>query len=174
MNRLAVVVALALGCLGTVRPGMADGSRRAAPVEAPDSHGCRLVLNIPGASFKPGEPIPLDLEFVNASRGEITIWECGFWGNHLVEVVDEHGNRAPLTAMGERRRKFFSPDGGRDKNVRVSLRPGERYACGTAGADLGLMFRMKPGRYRARLIYDEQHEPGVLRCVSNWVDFRIR
>lgn len=181
MAILSMAIAVVNGSVGIVRPGLADRPRKPLSTENPRSKGCRLEISLhqvtprrpPRTSFRLGESISLDIEFLNAADHAVVIFLGGsFWMNHLIEVRDVQGQQPPLTELGERCRKLFSPDGAHDRGRAFAIKAGARHGCGN-DADLANLFQLKPGKYRVRVIYDEQHPPGILRCNSNWVDFEV-
>lgn len=114
----------------------------------------------------------VDLEFVNKSQFPFTFWCSGFWPNHRFEVKDEAGEEAPLTAFGRGCRVAFSPDGGRDKNAPLIIKPGGRYK--EAELDLSKIYRLGVGKYRVRITYDERQGPTPLCVTSNTVAFVVQ
>lgn len=75
-RRTWIVAAVAiLSAAGAVLTAADRARQPRAPFE---SAGVRLVLKLAGHSFRPGEPIPLGLEYINDSRRMVTLWECRF------------------------------------------------------------------------------------------------
>lgn len=165
-SSLTAATLTVLAVLGTMH--------RAAGGPTPtESRTCRLKFKLPRKSFELGESIPMNLEFVNESGREFTIWECGFCLNHRLEVEDEQGRKAPLTEMGEKCQQRFSPGGPRDRNYPVHLAPGDSYRRPSVPS-LGYYFHLEPGAYRARVTYEDGEDETYLKRASNWVHFRIR
>ena len=58
-------------------------------------------------------------------------------------------------------------------NYPVKVPAGARYTL-KERPDVALLFRLEPGRYRARVIYEEEGIDGNhIKCTSNRVHFRV-
>lgn len=147
-----------------------DRSQRVTTRSEPKS--CQLELRLPKESFKPGEPIPMDFEYINRSDHQATIWVSSFCLNHLLEVVDERGHNPPLSPPGHECQQRYSPMGERDRNYPVRLAPGERYRPSSVRLDR--FYQLAPGAYRLRVTYEDgSDERDHLKCISNWANLRI-
>lgn len=136
----------------------------------------RLTLKLDKATQKEKEPKPIKLELKYTNRlldDPITIWRSGFWPNHKVLVESEENDaEVPLTDMGKQYMKAFSPNGGRDKNVPRVIPAGESYIEPTP-VDLGLLYKLKPGKYRVQVLYEDDQPPTPFHLRSNQVAFTI-
>jgi len=122
-------------------------------------HGLCARLSFAREQFAAGEAITPTYEVMNVSKDGVTIWHSGFWPNHRIIVRDGTGREAPLTKEGQQRRKAFSPGGGRDKNVAVTLAAGGRDT--TQGSyDLTKLYDLsRPDRYTVEYVYEDR-QPG--------------
>ncbi len=133
--------------------------------------GLRSRITLPREKFTVGEAIPVTYVIKNFSKDEQTTWHSGFWPNHMIVVKDADGKEPPLTERGRQVRKAFAPEGGRDKNAPVKLKPGAEDSAWTK-YDLQELYDLsKPGRYTVQYVYQE----GALanRLPSNVVNFEI-
>jgi len=181
MRALLILLAAVVVCgfLGGVRTGMADKARSSVPGEALVSRGRRLILSIPGGAFGPRGPIPASFAIQNDSSHDTQVaGECDLCVNHLIEVVDEHGDQPHPTELGLCRRMRFHPFQIRDwVPPPIRLEPGQRHQCGSSRStqvDLSTLYYLKPGKYRAKVTHEDYSAGGHLRCSSDWVAFRIR
>jgi hypothetical protein len=140
------------------------------------SRVCRLALKLNRTTFKEKgkTPINAELKFTNRLLDEpITIWRSGFFLNHKVLIQDEKDQAdAPLTALGEKYLKMFTPGGPRDGNVPLEIQPGESH-IEKVPVDLRVLYKLKPGEYRVKVLYEETQPPTPLRVYSNQVTFTI-
>jgi hypothetical protein len=130
------------------------------------------VATLEKASYRRGEPIPVGFELRNRTAGPVTVWHSGFWPNHLVVVRDRDGVEPPLTPAGRERRAAFRPDGEREKNFPVVLRPGGS-AREDGAADLADLYRLGPGAYTLVVSYDDRQGPTPTVAVATAIDFEV-
>ena len=135
--------------------------------------GLRARVSLAKEKFPAGEPIAVRYVVKNVSQEEQTLWDSGFWPNHLIIVHDAAGKEPPLTAFGLQCRQAFSPGGERGKNARVKVPAGgedatyERY-------DLTKLYDLSmPGRYTVQYVYEEKQGGWEGRLPSNEVAFEV-
>jgi hypothetical protein len=128
-----------------------------------------LVVSLPREVFELGEhPIfggsaPLTIEVRNRSDKPVTIYPVG-----KVVVTDEEGKEAELTAQGRSYREATSPGETRRKNSSKVLGPGESHR--DVGLDLTRLFRLRPGDYTVKVIYDDP----PMQSISKHINFRVK
>jgi hypothetical protein len=138
---------------------------------------CRLALKLDQTTYqeKGKKPINAELKFTNRLIDQpITIWDSAFWPNHKVLIQDEERDvDVPLTEMGKRYLKMFTPKGGpRDHNAPIAIPPGGSFPE-TVPVDLKLLYQLKPGKYRVQVLYEDVQPPTPMRLYSNPVAFTI-
>ena len=129
-----------------------------------------LVIDPPAQI--PGESIAITFTIENKSEQPITIWQSGFWPNHLLIVKDQFDQEPTLTERGRLCRDAFKPDGPRKKNIPVLVQPGtsdvERFRL-----DLTTLYQLAPGQYTLRITYEDRVGPTPLAVSSDPVSFVI-
>lgn len=106
-----------------------------------------------------GEKILAHYQIKNVSKEKQVVWHSGFWPNHQIVVKDAAGKAVALTSAGKEQRQAFAPGGPRDKNVPVTLEPGQTDDAWEV-YDLRQFFVLdKPGRYYVQYVYEES-QPG--------------
>jgi hypothetical protein len=169
---LLLSISLAIGFVGFNSPSPQKLPPRPA---TPVISKCELVVGLPKLIFREGEPIPLACAIVNRSDRPITIWWSGFWPNHLLRVVDEQGIEQPLTDLGQRARRRFSPGGDRNENAPIVVNPGNLKPIvgqGIMDIDIAKLYRLKPGNYRVNVTYEEKAGETMI-ITSNTVVFKV-
>jgi hypothetical protein len=171
MNGFPMVVTLGLCLCATADPG--SGGPGSQPERAPPwgdaAHGLAASLAADRLVFAADQPVTVRYRLKNVSDKEQTLWNCGFWPNHRLEMTDAKGKAVPLTELGKQMEAAFAPGGPRRKNLAVPLAPAamnEKYAP----IDLRQYFQFGPGVYRVRCLY---HEPPV-RVWSNPLSIECR
>lgn len=136
-------------------------------------NGVTLHVSLDKSQFKfaAQDPIAVHLKIDNGRPDSITLWSCGFWPNHRVEITDENGEEPPLTEFGRNVRKAFA-SGARDKNVPFVVQPGKSGSY-TSG-DLRKMYEMKPGKYKVQVLFNEVTPPSPIRIVSQPISFELK
>lgn len=102
----------------------------------------------------PDAPAVIRYEIQNVGGQPATIWLCGFWPNHRVDVVMLDGEEVELTPLGEERREAFAPLGGRDKSAPRVLAPDEVYSA-FEPIDVGRLIVLPRRGFRATVVYQE-------------------
>jgi RNA polymerase sigma factor (sigma-70 family) len=184
------VFGLAIGVIGfaaSFQPGK-DGDVKpddlAAPLPGrtavdfgPEVKGLRARITLAKEKLEVGEPIPVKYVVKNVSKEEQILWNCGFWGNHLVIVHSADGKEPPLTAEGQFRRQMFG--GPRLRNAPYKVPAGGEDMAYLA-YDLTKYYDLsRPRRYTVHYIYEEKDE-GVPpkggwegRLISNTAAFEV-
>jgi uncharacterized protein (TIGR03067 family) len=136
-------------------------------------NGLRATITLPKTKFEVGEAIPVTYVVKNFSKTEQTLWHCGFWPNHEVDVLDFVGNAPPLTEFGRQCRKAFAPGGERLRNVAVKV-PADGADAAYEKYDLTKLYDLsKPGRYIVLYTYEEKHGGWEGRLESNEATFEV-
>jgi hypothetical protein len=150
----------------------------------PEVGGLASRITLPKEKFTVGEAIPVTYVIKNVSKDEKSVWDCGFWHNHLILVKNAEGKQEWVTegeglkifafdlrGPEEFKRFGLEPRGDRAKDVRVPIKPGaedsayEKY-------DLTRFYGLtEPGHYTVQYIY--QNEGPESRLPSNTVMFEI-
>lgn len=167
---LVAVGAIALN--GRPALAAADDSRGDARLRPKmnDDGELKLVASMPKSTFGQGERIAVRTRFQNASDKSRIIMHTDYFQNHQVMVRDEDGAEPPLTERGQTNRRRFG--GPRDRSVPSKLAPGETSVDGVT--ELDLLYRLKPGRYDAQVVYADFDGPNSFRVVSNTVHFELK
>ena len=74
-------------------------------------------------NFASSEPISIHYAIQNVSDETKIVWHSGFWSNHRINVTNEESEPVSLTLLGEEKRRAFLPEGVREKNAPISLKP---------------------------------------------------
>jgi hypothetical protein len=135
--------------------------------------GLRAKVSLVRTRFAVGEAIIPTFSIKNVSKSQLTIWQPGFWFNHLVIVKDANEKEVPLTELGEATRRAFSPSGPRRKYLPIDLAPGGENTV-EVPQDITLLYDLsKSGYYTIQIIYEEQGEGWQGRLPSNILKFGI-
>jgi hypothetical protein len=153
-------------------PLQAQGARRRRPNDNSDQYPLTLKLN--KKSYKVGEPIRFTLSIGNLTVDPVAVWMSGFWANHKVELIDEDDNAVPQTELGKSAARTFDPAGSRrDKNTRIVIAPSQSFQE-PIDIDLTKFFKITPGKYRLRVIYEDGQGGATIRTTSNVVSFAVK
>jgi hypothetical protein len=113
------------------------------------------------ARFNTEEPIMVHYAIQNAAKEPKTVWHSGFWPNHRIDMTGPDGKPAKFKSGEEAKWKAFSPDGTREKNAPLTLKPGEIDDAYIA-YNLRDFFDMKaPGTYLVQYLYQETKDEAV-------------
>ncbi len=129
-----------------------------------------VVASLPKAIFELGEhlilggAIPLTIEYRNRSERPVTICPVG----PVVVVADIKGSEPERTAQGRGYPPALLPSETRRQHATIVLQPGESYR--EEGLDLTSLYRLPPGYYPVRVIFDDP----PLRAASEPVGFWVR
>ncbi|GGA36234.1 hypothetical protein [Okeania sp. KiyG1] len=135
--------------------------------------GLRARVSLIQTRFAVGEAIIPTFSIKNVSKKQLTIWQPGFWFNHLVIVKDINDKEIPLTELGEATRRAFSPGGPRRKNLPIDLAPGDENTV-EVPQDITLLYELlKPSYYTIQIIYEEQGEGWQGKLPSNVLRFEV-
>lgn len=131
----------------------------------------RLTAALAGPTFRTVGPIPVVVVFRNADGPPATIYKGGFWPNHWIEVIDDQGVAPPLTDRGQIYRTIFER-GNRDRSIELIIEQGQ--TSYETLRDLNEVYRLAPGRYRAKAIYkDLTASPPIPHLESDTVSFKV-
>ncbi|UMY64546.1 MULTISPECIES: hypothetical protein [unclassified Flavobacterium] len=134
---------------------------------------CTSTISPNKRSFGPDEPIYISYSIKNVSKDTVQIWHCGFWCNNRIVVTDQHDIEIPRTDWGAETRRRFSPGRPRDKNVPITLAPGEIDSA-YEKVNLKDYFKFeKAGRYKVRYYYEERDDKGEIKMESNILQFDV-
>src|SRR5262249_41436980 len=132
----------------------------------------RAQITLPKKRYVVGEVIPVAYLIENVSKQDQVLHNCGFFGNHLILVVDAAGREAPLTELGRQCQEGFR-SGPRKKDVPVKVPPGGQHAS-SEKYDLTRFYDLsQPGRYSVQFIYEESGTDWAGRLPSNEVAFVV-
>lgn len=120
----------------------------------------------------PGEYIQIQYKVENRSDQPITIWNCGFWPNHQIIIMDQSNSELPLTEKGLLYRQTFQPHGTRKKNIPVVIKPKESHSV-VIPLDLTSLYQLTPGDYILQVIYEDHYKPTPLTLRAEPVYFTI-
>jgi len=123
-----------------------------------EQHGLRSRIWVDRKAFGLHDTVSVHYAIQNVSKTEQVVWHSGFWPNNRIEVTGPSGAPAALTELGKQARKSFSPGGPREKNVPVSLKPGETDSAWHPFNLRDYFVMDAAGAYLVRYIYQE---PGV-------------
>lgn len=135
--------------------------------------GLQAIVRLPQTRFAVGKAIVPIFIIKNLSERRITIWQCGFWCNHLVIVKNANGKAVPLTDLGKITRQRFSPDGPRRKNLPIYLAPGSENEVVIPQSLTAIYELSKTGNYTIQIIYEDRGEGWQGRLPSNVLKFEI-
>ncbi len=135
--------------------------------------GLKAVVSFPKSAYKAGELISPLYQIQNTTKTNITIWQCGFYPNHRLELKNAQGREVTMTARGKEATALFAPAGPRRKNLPVILAPGESVAVDGPEDLLALFSLENPGSFYFRIIYQEVSDTWSGRLDSNWAVFQI-
>ncbi len=138
----------------------------------PIVNGLQASLTMSAKQFKLSKPIQIEFTKKNVSQRDLIVWHSGLWPNHKVIVRNAQGKEVALTRFGKLTRKAFSPGGPRDKNIPVTLKPGQSESV---VQDLTRLFELsKAGSYTVQMVYEEKQGGWEGRLSSNVVTFSLR
>jgi hypothetical protein len=135
--------------------------------------GLRAKVSLVRTRYAVGEAIIPTFSIKNVSKSQLTIWQPGFWFNHLVNIKDANEKEVSLTELGEVARRAFSPGGLRRKNLPIDLAPGDENTVEVPQDITSLYDLSKPSYYTIQIIYEERGEGWQGRLPSNVLRFEV-
>jgi hypothetical protein len=172
MTRFPMMVTLGLclcamtdtGCGGPPPP-----HSESSPPWGAAAHGLTASLAADKLTFATDQPVEVRFRIKNVADKEQTVWNCGFWPNHRLEMTDAQGAEVPMTEKGKQTKAAFAPTGPRRKTIPVTLAPAAMDEQ-TPKLDLRQYFQIAPGTYRVRCLYHE----GPVKVWSNLLTIECR